>query len=143
MARARRRAFLNPTSKFCKSYFGGKQLRGKKKKARRVRIPKQHRPRFIDLLYELGFTSYESYLKSDLWRDIRSRAFDHWGHRCRPCGMPAREIHHSNYDIETLRGDSLHGLWPLCGNCHRRIHEGGASLKEANARLLRLSKSRT
>lgn len=75
-----------------------------------------------DVLYRLGFRSYQEYLHSDLWRSIRKRVRERDGNLCRACGSHAECVHHSRYDLETMRGTDLSGLHCLCGRCHDESH---------------------
>lgn len=71
-------------------------------------------------LRKLGFASYAAYLDSELWAGIRRRV--HRKHRkCQIClKRRARQVHHRNYELAVLRGDSLDGLLSICGKCHYR-----------------------
>ncbi len=79
--------------------------------------------KFIDNLQSLGFVSYADYLKSPLWASIRSRVYASKGRICLDCkSHRATQIHHRQYDLETLKGDTLNYLVPVCRNCHRKEH---------------------
>lgn len=56
------------------------------------------------VLRGLGFASYEEYLASPLWAEISRRKLDSEGRRCYACGKTATQVHHGDYDRETLRG---------------------------------------
>jgi hypothetical protein len=71
------------------------------------------------LLLSIGFSSYREYLSSCLWRTLRETVLSESGGLCEFCRCPATQVHHSRYDIATLTGDSLDGLHPVCGACHR------------------------
>lgn len=58
------------------------------------------------VLKGLGFDSYVEYLASPLWAEIRERKLDSEGRRCFACGKPATQVHHGNYEEETLTGPS-------------------------------------
>jgi hypothetical protein len=73
------------------------------------------------LLQQLGFAHYGLYLKSDLWKGIRRRAFALHGRTCKVCNRPAKCLHHLDYSEETLLGSSLESLVPLCDLCHRKV----------------------
>ena len=72
-------------------------------------------------LYYLGFRSYKAYLRSKLWRSIRTRVFITKGRRCVLCGCKAQQVHHRSYDRATLLGLTLAFLEPICVKCHRQI----------------------
>lgn len=65
----------------------------------------------------IGFTSYGAYLRSPLWEIVRERAFAIHGRSCRRCTAPATVVHHATYSRETLTGEDVRGLIPICGRC--------------------------
>lgn len=73
------------------------------------------------VLYRLGFHDYREYLNSELWAEIRGRAFRQNGNRCLVCGRRAHLMHHRHYRIEVLLGYDLTALVPLCGDHHEAI----------------------
>lgn len=78
---------------------------------------------FAELLAPLGFQRYRDYLKSPLWAGIRFRVFDTKGRTCLRCKTaPATQIHHTKYDLPTMRGDMLTYLVPICDACHENEH---------------------
>lgn len=80
-------------------------------------------PRFTDDLKSIGFGCYADYLASPLWASIRSRVYASKGRMCLDCKMRrATQIHHRQYDLETLKGDTLNYLVPICRQCHRAEH---------------------
>lgn len=56
------------------------------------------------VLRGLRFASYEEYLASPLWAEIRDRKLASEGRRCFACGGTATQVHHGAYDLETLGG---------------------------------------
>lgn len=89
-------------------------------------------------LRKLGFRSYAKYLNSTLWRRIKKRLFKDRGYVCQRCRDEGDQIHHRDYSIETLNGDSLEALVVLCRECHEFVEfEGGkkVSPERANERL--------
>lgn len=68
---------------------------------------------------ELGFWCYDDYLASDLWREIRGRLLPG---PCATCGQPAFCVHHQEYTIENMSGESTKGLMPLCERHHAPLH---------------------
>jgi hypothetical protein len=84
------------------------------------------------LLIKLGYDSYQAYQNSHLWRSIKRRipASD----VCALCGDRASLIHHMDYHKNTLLGNDISGLIPLCNKCHHLIEFDGTNkrtLKQA------------
>lgn len=69
-------------------------------------------------LKNMGFASYADYLKSDLWKDIKSRVFEEKGRDCLICMKPASVLHHLRYHYDDLQGKTLENIVPLCNGCH-------------------------
>lgn len=72
-------------------------------------------------LRKLGFTTYQDYLKSELWDNIRKRVFAEKGCKCHLCNRYATEIHHNGYGIRVLEGKDIRALVPICRKCHSEI----------------------
>lgn len=70
-------------------------------------------------LLELSFYSYQEYLDSDLWNEIRQRVLKFANYKCRCCGKKAECVHHSSYSIAVLKGKNLKKLIALCNDCHK------------------------
>jgi hypothetical protein len=70
------------------------------------------------LLKEIGFSSYQSYLKSELWQTIRLMALNRDAYKCF-CGAKATEVHHQSYNIEVLIRKSLKSLISVCRKHHK------------------------
>ena len=64
---------------------------------------------------------YEQYLRSTLWRSIRDWVIDVQTGQCAVCHHKAAEVHHHDYDEETMLGKRSDGLVGLCGRCHDLI----------------------
>lgn len=73
------------------------------------------------ILVRLGYPSYEAYLFSELWRQIRLRVLERDGWKCCACGEFARQVHHRDYSRATLLGKKLSALVTICYECHRKI----------------------
>ena len=73
------------------------------------------------LLSQLGFASYSTYLESDLWKSIRTAAFNLHGIDCRLCRKRTRVLHHISYCLDVLIGKELKWLIPLCNECHYKV----------------------
>lgn len=77
-------------------------------------------------LKSLGFVDYPQYLESRLWKSIRQSVLVRDGFKCRKCDRSsAHHVHHSSYDVATLRGDDLSKLHSVCDWCHREIEFDG------------------
>lgn len=76
------------------------------------------------LVADLGFTTYREYLRSDLWKSIRSRVFEEKSRNCcnRKCQKKATCVHHEFYTASALEGSCIRYLWPLCDTCHSKVH---------------------
>ena len=97
-----------------------------------------------EILSELGYSSYRSYLKSSLWKDIRKKVLSKY-EVCAACQIkPSTQIHHQEYTKDVLAGESLSGLVGVCGRCHVKMEFTCGkknTLKQANIkfRKIRLS----
>lgn len=85
---------------------------------------------FFQKLHELGFSSYDEYLQSPHWKDVRVR---YWASRmpksCKGCGRKdGLELHHRTY--KRLGNEWLQDLIPFCRNCHQRTHDEEKLIKE-------------
>lgn len=89
------------------------------------------------VLKELGFNSYQQYLESDLWREIRANVLKA-NSKCQVCTKDADIVHHKSYTKMTMMGLKPSELVPLCNSCHYKIEfEFGekTTLDEADRRL--------
>ena len=84
--------------------------------------PVKYNPLRLLVLKELGFHSYDNYLKSGLWMGIRLKVLRSYNYRCCKCNQKATVIHHTSYDRSDLDGTNLANLYALCSNCHDIIH---------------------
>jgi hypothetical protein len=73
-----------------------------------------------DNLARLGFSSYQAYLRSSLWAEIRARVLERDERTCRFCKRPASQVHHGNYFYLTMSGENINYLFATCGPCHFR-----------------------
>lgn len=69
------------------------------------------------ILKKLGYSSYQIYLKSDLWSDIRAKQLEKEPN-CMSCGKKATQVHHTVYTHKVLDGRNDQGLHSVCGKCH-------------------------
>lgn len=68
--------------------------------------------------------SYDEYLETPHWQEVRGRALARAGHACAICPATTRlEVHHRTY--ERLGAEADVDLVVLCRDCHRLFHEGG------------------
>lgn len=72
------------------------------------------------ILKELGYLSYDAYLRSPLWRSIRARVLAA-NPLCWICDDPATEPHHMSYTRAGLMGTCLKTIISICHYCHRTI----------------------
>lgn len=96
-------------------------------------------------LCDMGFASYDEYLRSPLWRSIRSRVL-HRDRRLCLCGQAAKRVHHLDYEKQTLMGCRLTGMVSVCQSCHQAAEVGNGgrkrSLSEANSFLRPVRKAK-
>src|SRR5262249_34604482 len=77
---------------------------------------------FFARLDELGFQTYEEYLRSDVWRKTKQRYnLSEYPKFCLLCGSKSFELHHRTY--ERLGHEELYDLVPLCPPHHTALHE--------------------
>lgn len=89
-------------------------------------------------LKALGFHSYDHYLNSEIWKQVKRLAFEAHGTTCCNCGCEATQIHHSSYDLKTLAGSDLSHLHPICRSCHEAAEisaDGKEHFTDANRNL--------
>ncbi len=87
------------------------------------------------ILKEMGFSTYEEYLNSDHWRQIRAKAAQNPHYKkCNICGSSKNlNLHHTRYT--RINGTTLANLVMLCREHHIITHQlaatKGYSLKHA------------
>ena len=65
--------------------------------------------------------SYQDYLKSEQWQQLRLKVLQRDGFRCQCClAARAPEVHHKTYS--NARREIAFELVSLCRDCHRRLH---------------------
>jgi hypothetical protein len=73
---------------------------------------------------ELGFRSYDAYIKSRLWWNIRQLILERDGRCCQVCGSPSKTVHHIDYtNIIMLGQGDQHELITLCEPCHNFVEQ--------------------
>lgn len=101
---------------------------------------------FYDKLRKLGFDSYQDYLKSEHWLDVRKRFWaSKLGAKKRCAGCLRKDVplqlHHRTY--RRIGAEKLGDLVQVCGECHAAIHDreknnrGRMNLWGATKRTLR------
>ena len=73
------------------------------------------------IVKELGYSSYQKYCESDLWKRIKAEVFA-ISPACCICNAPPFTVHHDFYSRPNLSGKSLKGLYPICKRCHDTVH---------------------
>ena len=92
------------------------------------------------ILLELGFPDYKTYLRSSLWRNIRSSKLqqDPGCFACaRETGDVVMQVHHGKYTHENLRGESLEHLYSICTGCHKKIEITRSGFKRSPSEATR------
>ena len=73
---------------------------------------------------ELGFRSYDAYIKSRLWWNIRQLILERDGKCCQVCGSPSKMVHHIDYTKIIMLGQGdQHELITLCEPCHNFVEQ--------------------
>jgi len=87
---------------------------------------------------ELGYKSYDSYLKSGLWKKIKKRVLVKHNYKCIVCGDHAKIVHHKFYSYDILKGYNIFPLVVICEIHHNEIHRGKKGVDEVNKSLQKL-----
>ena len=73
---------------------------------------------------ELGFRSYDAYIKSRVWWNIRQLVLERDGRCCQVCGSPSKTVHHIDYTQTIMLGQGdQHELITLCEPCHNFVEQ--------------------
>ena len=73
---------------------------------------------------ELGFRTYDAYIRSRLWWNIRQLVLERDGRCCQVCGSPSKTIHHIDYTKIIMLGQGdQHELITLCEPCHNFVEQ--------------------
>ncbi len=93
---------------------------------------------------------YERYLRSTLWKTIRGWVLERDKKTCQVClhkswnpTKDGMDVHHRDYELDTLEGKNSSALIALCRKCHERVEyfpngNKRTSLPEKDAELERL-----
>lgn len=90
--------------------------------------------------------TWQQYLDSPLWRSIRASALSRDNHACQLCGSVATEVHHRDYNADTILGKSPSSLMSVCRSCHKAIEFDGTrkvSIEEMQRRIAFVAKRKT
>jgi hypothetical protein len=71
-------------------------------------------------LREVGYDSYDAYLKSAAWRDVKERYRASDLPQICMCGATEVDLHHVTYD--RVGREELEDFVPLCRACHTQAH---------------------
>jgi len=74
--------------------------------------------------HEIYGMDYDRYLKSAFCKKIRTWVKTRDNYQCQLCGLKRRtslEVHHRDYERDTLEGLSDNGLITLCSWCHHKV----------------------
>ena len=93
------------------------------------------------VLIELGYTTYDDYLRSTLWGSIRATVLKRCKSKCEVCPQQiATEVHHKSYNHSAMAGSTLGDLVGICRSCHQcaEFHPNGdkRTHEEVNMRIL-------
>lgn len=104
----------------------------------------RRRMSFTERLQELGYSSYEAYLQSAHWTDLKKRYFaSRLPKTCLVCGSSHVQMHHVTY--KRIGTEWLNDLVPLCdlhhGQVHSSLKESGRSLRNSFRTIRRLKKN--
>ena len=90
----------------------------------------------------LGYISWDEYLSSDLWKNIRSKVFSRDKNMCCICSFTANAVHHLDYDIKTLKGENRYNLIAICDKCHNKIEFTDSGKKRFSRKRILQAKKR-
>lgn len=81
-----------------------------------------------DCLMAYRKSSYQAYIASDQWRNLRARAINRDEGKCCHCGTSSKlRVHHHTYPGTPKDGqwhlDCLENLTTLCKDCHEQEHK--------------------
>ena len=68
-----------------------------------------------------NFETYQDYLNSPMWAEIRKRVWNRDNGTCVACDAPGHCVHHRSYKERVLRGEWDSDLITLCDACHKYI----------------------
>jgi hypothetical protein len=94
------------------------------------------------ILRRMGYQTYNGYLRSKFWKELRERFFKARGRKCRTCPGDATQIHHVYYTSANLRGETFDGMDGICSHCHRTLETKSRSKRRSadDVRKIHLSR---
>lgn len=127
------------------SYDGEKIRRQKEKRERKAKFDLEEQLRYeerrkrTEERIQRGeipppFRTYDDYLSSRWWKNMRDHTLKWLDHTCEFCGLRANQIHHVRYFKRRDRWgtESITMLVAVCENCHSILH-GKTGGKSPNA----------
>lgn len=66
-------------------------------------------------------TSYQQYLQSPKWKELRAAARARAGNKCELCGGAPDHVHHVRYP-KRYQDDHIDNLLVACASCHSKLH---------------------
>lgn len=66
-------------------------------------------------------TSYQQYLQSPKWKELRAAARARAGNKCELCGGAPDHVHHVRYP-KRYQDDHIDNLLVACASCHSKMH---------------------
>lgn len=74
----------------------------------------------------IEYISYNNFLNSDIWMDLKLKTFKIHGNKCNFCkrniDIISGQVHHFNYDNAWGEENPEKDLRPICKECHEKIH---------------------
>lgn len=123
-------------------------MKGPSAKLRYFGAGKDHADTYKVRAMLLNGMTYEQYLRSDRWAEIKAKAASRpYYKQCLACTSTDRiNLHHKNYRfIGTHR--EMTEIIPLCGDCHKRVHDfakdENISVTKATSQYMKEAKSLT
>lgn len=87
--------------------------------------------RYIERRAELKRMSYDQYLRSPEWKELRQKRIQRDNYQCVICGSAKNlDVHHISY-IHMGESGEIDDLITLCRSCHQKIHEYDIARKQA------------
>jgi uncharacterized protein YlaI len=99
-----------------------------------AKMPERQRRAAVSRAATNGHTpEYEAYLTSREWKSRKDRYFSTHAKKCEICNKKTR-IHAHHLSYEKLGNEPDSDLMPLCHDCHNKVHEYHAGLKDKTLR---------
>lgn len=87
-------------------------------------------------------TTYEAYLKTKHWRQLREKVYETYNHECAKCHdiipLHYANVHHRKY--KNLGKENMQDLILYCTNCHAKIHTKKKHVKIENKNFAQIMK---